>query len=130
MVRRVIVFRGLLLVLVVFGLWAGGVSGEVGDASRVKVIQAVRAEVVPVLDGKLDDSCWDQAPAVSGFLNINSEQLASFQTFGQVCYDGANLYIGMKCLMPVGMKPKGFKRVDDGHLFSDDSVEIMIDPGR
>ncbi|HCQ04928.1 MAG TPA: hypothetical protein DIT99_31590, partial [Candidatus Latescibacteria bacterium] len=49
---------------------------------------------------------------------------------GQVCYDDAYLYISLKCLMPKGMKPKGIKRRDDGHLFSDDSVEIMLDPGR
>ena len=108
----------------------GSSEADTSEKSDAKVIQAVRAEAALVLDGKLDDNCWKQAPPVTGFLDINSERLTSFQSFGQVCYDDAYLYIGMKCLMPKGLKPKGIKRPDDGHLFSDDSVEIMIDPGR
>ena len=105
---------------------------EVDDLEKfdAKVIQAIRVEAAPVLDGKLDDECWKKAVPVTGFLDINSERLTSYQSFGQVCYDDTYLYISMKCLMPKGMKPGGIKRPDDGHLFSDDSIEIMIDPGR
>ena len=115
-----------LLSIVLIGCSAVGTS----EKSNAKAIQAIRAEAAPVLDGKLDDECWKHAPLVTGFLDIDSERLASFQSFGQVCYDDAHLYIGMKCLMPKGMKPTGIKRPDDGVLFSDDSVEVMIDPGR
>jgi hypothetical protein len=123
---RSTIILGTLLPIVLFG------CTEVDDLEKfdAKVIQAIRVGAAPVLDGKLDDTCWKKAVPITGFLDINSERLTSYQSFGQVCYDDTYLYIGMKCLMPKGLKPKGIKRPDDGHLFSDDSVEIMIDPGR
>ena len=71
-----------LLSIVLIGCSAVGTS----EKSKAKVIQAVRAEAAPVLDGKLDDDCWKHAPSVTGFLDVGSERLASFQSFGKVCY--------------------------------------------
>ena len=98
-------------------------------------IQAVRIKTPPAIDGKLDDACWKQAQPLTDFLSIDSTRPASFQTLGYICYDDFRLFIGMKCLVPPGVKPRvepgsPLKKNHDDYLFSDDAVEIMIDPGR
>ena len=98
--------------------------------SGARTIEAVRVSAPPVLDGKLDDACWKKAKPVTGFLCMNSYLEASFQSIGYICYDDSNLYIGMKCLMPEGGTPAGKTQPHDTYLFSDDIVEIMLDPGR
>ena len=95
----------------------------------VRTITAVRAAVAPALDGRLDDACWQRAESVTGFLHLNSDRPAAYQSFGYVCYDDAHLYVGMKCLMPKGQKPRGEARPHDSRIWSDDIVEIMLDPG-
>jgi len=94
-----------------------------------RTIRAVRAENPPIIDGKLDDACWAAAETVTGFVEMTTDRLASRQSFGYVCYDDAMLYIGMKCMMPRGMRPRGRARPHDSYLVADEIVEIMIDPG-
>ena len=101
---------------------------EAKDAHRT--IAAVRAAQTPQFDGKLDDPAWQVAEPITGFLTMDSDQPATHQSVGYVSYDDTHLYIGVKCLMPAGLTPKGEKRDHDIYLFSDDIVEIMIDPGR
>jgi len=120
---------GLLCALALVGCAAPDTGDRAAASAASRTITATRAAVAPVLDGELDDACWQKAKPVTGFLELNSDRPAAFQSSGRVCYDDTHLYIGMKCLMPKGLKPKGVKRPHDGHLFSDDSVEIMIDPG-
>ena len=125
------------LVLVLVAMGCGTREGRqkakmvVGVEARVKVIQAVRAQKPPAIDGKLDDACWQMAYPVTGFYKLMSNELAEQQSVGRICYDDTHLYIGMMCLMPEGAKPVGIPRHHDAQkVFSDEVVEIMLDPGR
>ena len=124
----------LLPTLAVLGCLAGCKAMARKDerpvAPSARVVQAVRAAVPPHINGRLDDPCWQDAPPVTGFLQIDSNRPAAWQNTGYVRYDDANLYIAMKCLLPPGVPPKTKQRPHDGNVFSDDVVEIMIDPGR
>lgn len=127
------------ITVLVLAIYGGNLSlnaeGKSAITQGARIINAVRTETPPVIDGKLDDGCWQKTKPITDFLSMNSDQLVSYQSNGYICYDESRLYIGMKCLMPKGVKPgieKGSpeKKPHDTYVFSDDIVEIMIDPGR
>ena len=126
--------RLLWIVAVLVAIALGGCSAPgTGQVPALppgtRTIEAVRVGVPPTLDGKLDDACWQRAEPVTGFLYMNSDRPAKYQSFGYVSYDDAHIYIGMKCLMPKGQRPRGKPKPHDTNVFSDDIVEIMLDPG-
>ena len=108
---------------------------EVATENQIRTIQSVRVAEPPVLDGKLDDACWDAARGISGFKQYGSESQARFQTVGYVVHDEENLYVGFGCIEP---KPESLKirpadepvdpDTDEGSLFGYDSVEVMLKP--
>lgn len=100
-------------------------------SSPNREMTALEAKPAPKIDGKLDDACWQAATPLTGFVKLMKGAPAAYESFAYLCYDDSHLYVGMKCLMPKGKKPKGEARGHDGSkLFADDIVEIMIDPGR
>jgi len=120
-----------LLALLAAGCAALKRGEHAENAPETKEIVALHAATAPTIDGKLDDPCWREAVPVTGFLLHGTTQPARHQTFGRVAYDDSHIYIGMKCMVPKGVKLKGQPRVhDSNHLFSDEIVEIMLDPGR
>lgn len=94
-------------------------------------VQAVRAEAVPALDGKLDDACWSKAPATGTFLINNTDQVAQFGTTVRVVFDDATLYIGARCAEPnvASIKTDPLPR-DNGDVWRTDCIEVMLDPAR
>ena len=124
------VVGGLVLGLAVVGCSAPRTYEEEMAVPETRTIEAVRADEPPLIDGKLDDACWRRSKPVSDFLTYRTDRLATMQTVGYVCYDDSHLYIGVKCLMPKGAWPVGELRPHDTYLFSDDVVEIFLNPGR
>jgi hypothetical protein len=66
-------------------------------------ITAVRAQIPPVMDGKLDDACWKNASPISGFKVYQTDIPATPQSIGYIAYDDTHLYIAMKCMMAKGI---------------------------
>ncbi|MCH2131724.1 MAG: hypothetical protein MK179_21495, partial [Pirellulaceae bacterium] len=54
--------------------------------AKPRVIQAVRANTAPKIDGQLNDTCWSQVPEITGFQIYRTRDLAATQTYGYVCY--------------------------------------------
>jgi len=74
----------------------GGEPAEAPPAARR--ITAARTPIAPVIDGKLDDTCWRKAAQATGFsVFYRPEALHPEQTIGRVCYDDDSLYISMEC---------------------------------
>lgn len=96
----------------------------------INVYPCPQAATAPVLDGKLDDPVWQQAPLVSGLLAYGGDRLAKVQTSFRVLYDAENLYFGIQCDEPLMDKliPLVFTR-DDHDLFRSETVELFVDPG-
>jgi hypothetical protein len=67
--------------------------------SSSKVIIAVRTDQRPVLDGLVNDSQWQQAPAVLDFTQFdpNEGALPTEQTSVRILYDDRALYVGVIC---------------------------------
>ena len=85
----------VLLFLLVLGLaWSD-------DSYPIYVYPAALADTAPVLDGKLDEPVWQQAPVVSGFAVYGKpEEPAPVQTSVRVLYDRQNLCFGVRCEEP------------------------------
>ena len=124
--------QGLLVVLALAAVGCGTfkTGREPVVLKEARIIKAVRVAKPPAIDGKLDDAVWKEAQEITGFTRHKSDERAAYQSFGYVLYDDAHLYVGMKCLLPKGVKPRGEARPHDGNIWRDDVVEVMLDPDR
>jgi hypothetical protein len=96
-------------------------------------------EVRPILDGKLDDACWqDMKPmmltsAGTGveFAEERKAFAAGYKTEARFAYDERFLYIAVSCSHPTGMKAEPIeKRTRDADMTGRDRVDIMLDMDR
>ena len=81
--------------------WAVGILpvwGNEGEAvSPPREVQAARVEQAPVVDGKLDDACWETAERVEGFsVFTNPDVMHPEATTFQVCNDDETLYLAVR----------------------------------
>ncbi len=79
----------------------GGAAIDVETAARPSV-RAFRTPRMPVIDGKLDEAEWQQAPAITNFIQQlpRTGYPARFQTDVRVLYDADRLYIGATMFDP------------------------------
>ena len=78
----------------------------------------------PKIDGRLDDVAWRKAAV------IKSLYISRPRTRVQLCFDDRALYIAVTCSHAAGAAPKAEMRPRDRGLWSDDMIEIWVDPGR
>ncbi|MBU0714531.1 MAG: carbohydrate-binding family 9-like protein [Verrucomicrobia bacterium] len=101
-----------------------------------------RAEKAPVIDGVLDDPCWNDCVELGNFFVLNGHGIPAKEdadTKVYVTYDSKNLYIAFKCLdrilNPVLNQLHLFKAEVGGdqgdtlNVFKDDCVEIFLSCG-
>jgi hypothetical protein len=99
------------------------------DSFPINVYPCPRTEAAPVLDGKLDDAVWQQAPVVSGFTLYETGVLATPQTAFRVLWDDQCLYFGVRCDEPLIDKVIAVREAHDEHaMFRSETVEIFVDP--
>ncbi|MBU1734664.1 MAG: hypothetical protein KJ692_05430, partial [Verrucomicrobia bacterium] len=91
----------------------------------------------PVIDGKLDDPCWQNTIEIAPFIHADtSDKKALEQTKAYICYDRKNLYIAFHCaqgcLDPGQNQLQAFKKDirtnDDDKLFADDWAIVLLQP--
>ena len=83
---------------------------------------------IPVIDGRLDEHCWQSAFSVYPFIDSKGDGLAKNQSRGYIGYSKDNLYIGIKCEESSTGDIKADVSVHDGRVWTDDCVEVLIDP--
>lgn len=99
------------------------------DDFPIHVYPCPKADVAPVLDGKLDDAVWEKAPLVSGFSILESGELANPQTSFRVLWDDQRLYFGLRCDEPMMDKVIPVLYPHDEHaVFGSETIEVFIDP--
>jgi len=115
----------------------GSVSGKSsGDVLKLGVLTPNKDAVtlltaatgILVADGKLDEPAWKQAAAMGDFI-LGRSQRPEVDTRVLATYDKDNLYIAVVCAEPATDKLVANAKGPDGNVWSDDSVEIYIDPG-
>lgn len=99
------------------------------DSFPINVYPCPKADPAPVLEGKLDDAVWQQAPLVSGFTNFGTDQLAAVQTAFRMLWDERYLYLGVRCDEPQMTKVTPMRYAPDEHaVFSNETIEFFVDP--
>lgn len=99
------------------------------DDLPVHVYPAPRATAPPVIDGKLAEPCWDEAPLASGFVWYNSLEPLAVQTSFGLTWDDDALYLGVRCDEPAIDKLTPLPAPPDAHqVFSTEAVEFFLDP--
>jgi hypothetical protein len=109
-------------------LLAGVCSAWAADSHPISVYPCPEAETAPVVDGKLDDAVWQQAPVVSGFAVLGTDTPTNPQTFFRVMWDDRCLYLGVHCDEPLMDKVNVVRYDPDEHLFGSECVELFVDP--
>ncbi len=97
-------------------------------------LRAVRVDKGPVLDGKLDDECWERAVSFSDFRQqqpVPSSE-PSEKTELRVVYDRDNLFVGIVCfdgeVSKVAAKCMAHDRFQPFRGVDDDVVRVLLDP--
>ncbi|MBK7579983.1 MAG: carbohydrate-binding family 9-like protein [Myxococcales bacterium] len=100
-------------------------------STRVPAIRVDKVSDAKIkLDGKLDEPAWATAPSTGPFVDVqNGRPNPGFPVSGSVklLWDDQNVYLGFDIKDPdvIG----GFdKKEKDPHLWTKDTVEIMVDP--
>ena len=92
-------------------------------------IQAQAVAQPPVIDGKLDDPCWQTAQALANFTQVLPVEGAAptERTEVRIVYDRENLYIGVRCFDREPAKIIAKQMQHDTFFQSDDTVKIAFD---
>ncbi len=85
-----------------------------------------RAGAAPVIDGKLDDEIWRQAPSTGSFTRFDPDRAdgKDLRTEAKLAWDDENLYVAWRCEDPDVWSEI---RERDGDLWEGEVVEIYVD---
>jgi len=122
--------RGIVATLSVAG--GGAPSAEAPLTTRVPILRVDKLEkgTKITINGKLDEEAWKTAPTAGPFLDVRTGRPNStFPVNGSVklLWSDEGMYLGFDVKDPdvIG----GFKKEDkDPHLWTKDTVEVMVDP--
>jgi cellulose/xylan binding protein with CBM9 domain len=103
------------------------VCSVVAVGKNVPEVEVRKTITAPVIDGKLNDKCWQNAAEINDFIKFESSAAAKKKTVVLLTYDAKNLYIAFKCYetSTKGIKAKYLKR--DNQIWMDDCVEFVLD---
>ena len=97
-------------------------------APAIQTIEAVLVEKAPVIDGQLDDACWQGPCCAHDFFRTDKEGAVSEATEAYLCYDKEAVYAAFRCHDSQPQKIHAQERRRDGDIWSDDRVSLMLDP--
>ncbi len=92
------------------------------------VTACVRTQAPPVIDGKLDEACWQSTRPMKPFVKLTLGTPAEEQSTGYLLYDSDNLYIGVHCEESNMKAIKAEVTERDGPTYGDDCIEIFLIP--
>ncbi|HEY6560760.1 MAG TPA: carbohydrate-binding family 9-like protein [Polyangiaceae bacterium] len=111
---------------------AGGGAGEAPVSTRVPNLRVdkLAKDVQIKIDGKLDEPAWSSAPSSGPFVDVSTGRVnPTAPVSGQVklLWSNEGMFVGFE--VKDGDVRGGFKKEDkDPHLWTKDTVEIMVDP--
>ncbi|MDP7742678.1 MAG: hypothetical protein QGF67_14650, partial [Lentisphaeria bacterium] len=121
----VISCRASLLLLAALLLGNSDVSGR-------NLVTIARKKNAIVIDGKLDHDEWHGAAALYGFVDdINADgTFSSRQSMVFLTYDDDAIYLCVQVPLEAGRTLKSAATERDGAVWTDDDVEITLQPGK
>ncbi|MFB3897050.1 MAG: glycoside hydrolase family 20 zincin-like fold domain-containing protein [bacterium] len=119
-----VVYQGIMIIAASIM----GISMAVSVSASLPEVNASYAITPPILDGKLDDPCWQKAQPVLGFIDYQNKKPILNQTEVYVVYDSTNIYIAFRGYESKIDKLVGSYTTENEPVFLDDSFEIFISP--
>lgn len=94
-----------------------------------KNIQAVKTDLSPIIDGYINEDCWEYASVIDDFylLENKNQEKAKQQTIVKIIYNNNFLYFGIRCFENNIQDIKGKQISRDADLSLDDCIIIMLD---
>jgi hypothetical protein len=121
---------GMAMVLVAAGLVADTAAAPPGAPPRA-TLQVVWTDIAPTIDGRLDDSAWQDAPIGDGFAERTPRLYAKppHDTRFQALVDAEALYIAIACDDESASAVVARTTVRDSTvIFRDDAISLKLDP--
>lgn len=98
-------------------------------ATELYQFRPPKTDLPPVIDGSLDDPCWEGASVGDeDWITVHGE-VARQQTRVFCCYDDDHLYIAFRLYTCCPHELKAVETRDDFYVWRDESAEVFIDPG-
>jgi len=94
---------------------------------RKRELVAVKVGEPIVVDGRLNEAIWSNAPRIEHFVDWRKLRLESLETAGRLAYDDAKLYVAMECFDPDPSDIATAMRGPDQESPCD-SVEVLVAP--
>ena len=93
----------------------------------VAEVTCIRAAAPPVVDGRLDDAVWRQAPATEAFVRFDAGKAKGrpLKTAARLAWDDENLYVAWECEDPDVWSTLTRR---DADLWEGEVVELYLDP--
>ena len=98
-------------------------------AVSAATLQAVRLSAPLNLDGQLREAAWAAAPAYDAFQTTRGGAPAE-RTTVKFLFDDHAVYVGIRCAEAHPSEMKRLVTPRDGNIYSQDCVEVMLDPGK
>ncbi len=114
--------------LFAFGLMIVMSNLAFADKYLAPIISIPKLTKPPVIDGKISKDEWKNATVIDGFEVMDLKYAPKEKTRAWIGYDDKNLYIAARCFMQKGIEPKSDIGKHDGPVYTDDCIEIFIDP--
>jgi hypothetical protein len=90
-------------------------------------VPAVVIDEPPVIDGVLDDACWEQATHVDGFWRERIDAPEHERTEAWLCYDSRAIYVAFRCHDSRPSEIRCDQKKRQGGLGLDDQVQFWLD---
>jgi hypothetical protein len=121
--------RGFALAccLLCLGLWA--LPDRTDASTEVRSARAVRTDVPPVIDGKLDDPVWQRAAVTGDFRQVLPVEgvVPSERTEVRLLYDSDALYLGIRMYDSEPDKLIATQMTHDNTQVADDRINLVFD---
>ena len=120
----------LLWCLPLWGYEAQPLTKKQSPEKEDYILEAIRIDTPPKIDGYLEAKIWKLAPAATNFIQNQPDEgkPATENTEVRILYDSENLYIGVMCY---DSEPEKIianeKKRDSLNIYQNDHFQIMLD---
>lgn len=104
-------------------------TGVLAAAEPVPTVTAREIQTTPVIDGRLDEACWQGQSEIPGFIKVGTNAPAAHQTRVRLARNNAWLFLAFECADPRAGEIKMTRTERDASVNRDESVEVFISPG-
>ena len=123
------VMKKLLYVTIVLTL-IFSINTYAAESTQIvnKKLRAVKIAHPPVIDGSLDDACWNETPKANTFIDERTEKPAKNQSVGHLAYTDTAIYVGLHLYDDAPDKIVARQTKDQTWFQGEDSVSFSLDP--